>query len=442
MILTTDFEIMYGLCRLGIHVNKKALWLLAGALLMSPMTFADNIIRMSAPIKDGAFTWQRISDKESSWKDVGAVSACSNWSPATSTIAIGQSFTQVATDCLQAHEKTVQGREQNVHTHEIRNVGAVRRISETYTTQDSRDSVGTNAGSWSSIASLVSGWANVGAPINCTNWSPSTDTVNVGTSFTQTATDCQQDQQQTVQTREQNNVTNEIRNVGSPQVNHKTLTVTSTRSAMGTFAGTWSAIASVTSAWTNVGVANCTNWSPAVNTMPAGVTFTQTATDCAQLQEQTIQAREQNSLTSEIRNVGSPQVNQKTLTLTQTRQATGTKTATADVYTMKAAYAGVNLRANTIQTISSVSGAQITSFEMNGNNGNIEIGTIPYYNPNTVTAFKWEMIDSNGVVQYTINQSSLYYTAGSYIGFKPVAADFNAAYFTYPNLTWRITITR
>lgn len=423
-------------------MNKKALWLLAVATLISPMTFADNIIRMSAPIKDGAFTWQRISDNESAWQDVGAVYACTNWSPAPSTIAIGQSFTQVATDCLQAHEKTVQGREQNVKTHAIRTVGAARRISENYTIQSSRDSQGTNAGSWSSIASVVSGWTNVGGPTSCTNWSPSTDTVNVGTSFSQTASDCQQDQQQSVQAREQNSVTNEIRNVGTPQVSHKSLTVSSTRTAMGTFAGTWSAIASVTSAWTNVGVASCINWSPAVNTITAGAIFTQTATDCAQLQEQTIQAREQNDLTNQIRNVGSPQVNQKTLTLTQTRDAIGAKTATADVFSMKANYAGVNLRANNIQTISSVSGAQITSFEMNGNNGNIEIGTIPYYNPNTVTAFKWEFIDSNGVVKYTINQSSLVYTAGSYIGYKLAAADFNAAYFTYQNLTWRITITR
>jgi hypothetical protein len=427
---------------LGIHVNKKALFLLAGALLLSPMTFANNIIRMSAPIKEGGFTWQRISDAESAWQDIGAVYACANWSPAVSSIAVGQSFQQIATDCLQAHEKTVQGREQNVKTQEVRNIGAVRRISETYTTQSSRDAVGTNAGSWSSIASVVSGWTNVGGPTNCTNWSPSTDTINVGTSFNQTATDCQQDQQQTVQAREQNNVTNEIRDVGAPQVNHKTLTVSSTRTAMGTFAGTWSAISSVTSAWTNVGVTTCTNWSPAVNTMPAGATFTQTATDCVQVQEQTVQAREQNSLTSEIRNVGSPQVNQKTLTLTQTRDAVGTKTAAADVYTMKANYAGVNLRANNIQTVSSASGSQMTGFEMNGNNGNIEIGLNPLYNPNTVTGFKWEMIDANGVVKYTVTQSTLVYTSGSNIGYKPTQDDFNAGYFTYPNLTWRVTITR
>ncbi|MEG0868717.1 MAG: hypothetical protein RSD49_17480 [Hafnia sp.] len=40
-------------------------------------------------------------------------------------------------------------------------------------------------------------WTNMGGKAGCTNWAPATSTVNKGTAFTQTATDCEQDQTRT-----------------------------------------------------------------------------------------------------------------------------------------------------------------------------------------------------------------------------------------------------
>ncbi|MBD8089108.1 hypothetical protein IFT48_03870 [Pseudomonas fluorescens] len=89
-------------------------------------------------------------------------------------------------------------------------------------------------GNWAAIASDDSVWANVGAFTGCSNWSPATGAIDAGVSFTQTATDCQQDQQKTSQAREQNDLTQQIRNVGEPQTLSQTILVSSTRPAVGT----------------------------------------------------------------------------------------------------------------------------------------------------------------------------------------------------------------
>jgi len=88
--------------------------------------------------------------------------------------------------------------------------------------------------SWSLATPLVSPWANDGAIYDCSNWSPSPSTVAQGSNFTQTATDCSQLQKRTSQQREFYSKTQEYRNLGVATVETQVITVSGTRTAVGT----------------------------------------------------------------------------------------------------------------------------------------------------------------------------------------------------------------
>ncbi|MBD8615467.1 MULTISPECIES: hypothetical protein [Pseudomonas] len=314
----------------------KKIALLSIACLLQGLTLAanaHNIIRIMAPITQASGTWSPIEAFTSPWANWGEVSSCSNWSPDPSIINTGVSFTQTATDCLQPQQMSIQDRESNSYTHEVRPVGVPQISHRSIQVSSGRSATGTFTGTWSAIASTSTGWMNEGALSNCSNWSPDPSTVSVGVAFSQTASDCQQQQKMTSQAREQNSLTSEIRNAGDPQVSRKTTLVSSMRSAVGTFEGTWSQIASLSSEWANVGEpGGCSAWSPAVDTVSMGASFTQTST-CQQPQQKTVQDREQNSQSGQIRNVGSPKVSQQTIQVTSTRTAVGTSSPTSIDFT-------------------------------------------------------------------------------------------------------------
>ena len=178
-------------------------------------------------------TWATAASVNSAWTNTSSVQSCSNWSPATSTIETGTSFTQTATNCQQAQQRTSQAREQNSATQNYRNVGALVTQTQSVSVTQTQTSMGT-LGTWQTAAALVSAWSNVGSSVNCSNWSPATSTVNQGTAFTQTATDCQQTQQRTSQAREQNTSTLNYRNVGAATTESQVIAASQTRTATGT----------------------------------------------------------------------------------------------------------------------------------------------------------------------------------------------------------------
>jgi hypothetical protein len=173
---------------------------------------------------------------------------------------------------------------------------------------------------------LYGNWVNTGVAHDCSNWSPSVGTVAVGTSFTQTATDCKQEQSRTVQDREIDSGTNAITNVGAPYSENQFITASDTRTSVGTLEN-WIAATPSYTTWINVGaLASCSNWTPDPSTVNLGTSFTQTATNCTQDQSREKQNREQETTTLNYRNVGSPVVETNTLTnQTSTRSSTGTK---------------------------------------------------------------------------------------------------------------------
>lgn len=286
-----------------------------GSIIISPMNQTEN--------------WIIISPTYTNWVNDGDPFNCTNWSPEQNTVATGQNFTQTATDCEQNQTRTRQDREQETTTLEIRNVGTPVTENQTLINQsNTRSNIGTQE-IWFAITPIYTSWINSGSIYGCTNWSPETNTVTIGQSFTQTANDCKQDQIRTRQDREQETTTLAIRDAGSLVTENQTITVTDSRNSVGTMEN-WISTTPIYTSWINNGsLYGCTNWSPATSTVTSGQTFTQTATDCKQDQTRTRQDREQETTTLAIRDAGSLVTENQTLTnQSNTRTATGTKVVT------------------------------------------------------------------------------------------------------------------
>lgn len=280
-------------------------------------------------------TWTVTTPVYTDWLNSGDLQSCSNWSPSPSTVAINVPFTQTATNCTQFQTRDRQNREQETNTLEYRNVGEVIVEQQTISATTTRESKGTKE-NWTASSATYTTWINTGTISSCTNWSPAVNTVKIGVTFTQTATDCKQSQTRNRQDREQETTTLAFRNVGSPVIENQTITVNDTRSATGTMEA-WVSTTPVYTAWVNTGsITSCSNWSPATNTVTINTSFTQTATDCQQAQTRNKQNREQETTTLAYRNVGSPIVENQSITISNTRSAIGTKetwVATTSTYT-------------------------------------------------------------------------------------------------------------
>jgi hypothetical protein len=311
-------------------MKKKSIFTLT--LLGFCVSHADYFVTIPLEINNIKFdNWVPTDKIISMWQMSGSIYDCSNWSPLASTITIEQPFVQTATDCKQNQVRTVQERELDKVSGNVRNVGAPYTETQVIQVTDTKNALGSKE-TWASISSSYTTWTNDGSIINCSNWSPAPSTVTIGTSYTQTATDCQQPQIRSRQDREQEMTTGSVRNVGAAVTESQSITASSTRAATGA-KETWVAISSTSTAWVNDGaLTGCSNWSPATSTVPANQAFTQTATDCKQPQTSIRQDREQETTTLAIRNKGVAVTETQTLTVSSTRSATGTKIMSQQSY--------------------------------------------------------------------------------------------------------------
>ena len=289
------------------------------------VTENQNIVASSTRSSTGTKeTWAATTATYTTWTNNGALTSCSNWSPATSTVTVGQTFTQTATDCQQPQTRSRQDREQETTTLAIRNKGAAVTENQNIVASSTRSATGVKE-SWAATTPTYTTWTNNGALSNCSNWSPATSTVTVGQSFTQTATDCDQPQTRSRQDREQESTTLAYRNTGVAVIESQIIKASSTRSSIGT-KESWVAATPTYTTWTNNGaLTSCSNWSPATSTVTVGQSFTQTATDCQQPQTRTRQDREQESTTLAYRNKGSAVTENQNIVASSTRSATGVK---------------------------------------------------------------------------------------------------------------------
>ncbi|MFK4131930.1 hypothetical protein ACI2KR_06500 [Pseudomonas luteola] len=247
--------------------------------------------------------WESIDPTYTDWTDTNALYGCTSWTPDPSIYTEKTEFSQTSTSCKTDQQRYRQEREQEQFTQEIRNDSAPAKETQTLTGQKSTRT----------YLQDFSGWVNKDNPYSCSNWSPDPSTVTVGQSFTQTATDCKQDQ-----TR--NNAGYYKGSNGSwvnvVPLNAQTRTLTSqknTRAATGT-KETWVATTSTYSTWANSSaVYGCTNWSPSPYNYTERTQFNQTATDCKIDQTRTRQDREQETTTKAYRNVGAAVTEKQTV---------------------------------------------------------------------------------------------------------------------------------
>lgn len=174
-----------------------------------------------------------------------------------------------------------------------------------------------------SVSPIYTSWISVGNPFNCTDWTPDSNSIQVGQIFTQERSCSINEERQ-----KQNRIklpNGSIQNDGSPIVESRVSQANQTQSATGTLE-TWVAYSASNSPWVNTSaIYGCNNWTPSADTVVVDVPFEQTANDCKLDQTRNSQAREQETTTLAIRNVGSPTVENQTLTgQVSTRNSVGT----------------------------------------------------------------------------------------------------------------------
>jgi hypothetical protein len=247
-------------------------------------------------------TWIATTPTYTIWTNNGAVTSCTNWAPAPSTVTVGQSFTQTATDCQQPQTRSRQDREQESTTLVYRNKGAAVTENQNIVASSTRSATGIKE-TWAATTPTYTTWVNNGSLTSCSNWAPATSTVTVGQSFTQTATDCQQPQTRSRQDREKETTTGAFRNVGVVVTESQSITTSSTRAATG-IKETWIATTPTYTTWTNNGAySSCTAWTPSAAEIPSGTGGYQNRT-CYQPQIRYRQDRQQETTTGAIRNNG------------------------------------------------------------------------------------------------------------------------------------------
>lgn len=180
---------------------------------------------------------------------------------------------------------------------------------------------------WEQTQDFVSAWAPAGQIYGCSVWTPEVNTVESGHSFTQSASDCLQTKERTIQPQEIHSKTHAVRNAGQASTESTVRTVSSTRAAIGTLI-IWQQGYSKVGEWVNAtdpAASSSCSWTPAVTAVDKGVSFTQTGSTCYYTQIQTVQPQERNPVTGEMRDTGTAYTRNRQMVTTATRTAVGTK---------------------------------------------------------------------------------------------------------------------
>lgn len=198
--------------------------------------------------------------------------------------------------------------------------------------------------------------------------------------------------------------------------------------------GTWAPWQDAVSDWSNVGVpTGCSNWTPLAETVPSGQSFLQSASNCQQAQERTIQPTERNTQTLAVRNAGSATVESQVVPASSTRSATGTKTAgvlaeftvTVDNVSTQWGYM-TNTGRGTM--ISSTNPNYVLSYVTLGYQNQVLVGLTGARTPaSRYDSIKIQMVDSSGAVFYVISSNAIrdnYPYSPYYVGWTHNATDY------------------
>ncbi|MFK4136556.1 hypothetical protein ACI2KR_30450 [Pseudomonas luteola] len=166
-----------------------------GALLLSmalaSQASADTYriyFPLSSAIPASVGSWINVDPTYTKWGDIRHSYGCTNWSPEGSSKTTSATFTQNASDCLTDQSRLRQEREQNTKTHAYRDSGSPVLEEQTLKGQSASRSYTVAIENWATVTGAK-------ALYGCSNYSPAPETVDYGKEFTQTATDCQSDQE-------------------------------------------------------------------------------------------------------------------------------------------------------------------------------------------------------------------------------------------------------
>jgi hypothetical protein len=174
---------------------------------------------------------------------------------------------------------------------------------------------------WKDSGDRIEDWQNVGAYYQCTNWSPSTATIGKGISFTQTATDCQQNQERMIYPQQKDSRTGKIQDIpGAEYKDARVISTTHTQDEVGILEK-WEETTPTYTTWEDTNALyGCTSWSPDPSSISSNTTITQSTSTCSTDQQRSRQDREQEFYTEEIRDIGALITENQTLkNLTATR---------------------------------------------------------------------------------------------------------------------------
>jgi hypothetical protein len=209
------------------------------------------------------------------WVNSGAPYSCGEWSPSTNTVLSGTRFTQNRT-CTQRQESTKT-------THTSWRSGIKTDLKTSYKSQgipvaQNQSAYGTDVGV---VSQSIGPTYKVGGLYGCTSYSPAPSSVNLGYSYSKSATCKQNWNRKTTSITSYNNAPN----ISSATYSPSTTSEKNWASDVGEkdFVTGTSGVGWTT--WLNIGsVYSCGGWAPSTSTVTSGTGFSQKRT-CTQRQE-------------------------------------------------------------------------------------------------------------------------------------------------------------
>jgi len=278
-------------------------------------TLTENETQNSIGTKNFNTGTQRI--EYTNWLDDGTHYACETFSPLVSTVNLGDSFIQNR-DCSQDQERTKTV--YDIWATGSETVKSTNTESKTLTENETQNAIGTKNFNTGTQRTEYTNWLDDGSHYACETFSPLVSTVNLGESFTQNR-DCSQDQERTKTVYDIWATGSET--LSSTNIESKTLTENETQNSTGTKNFNTGTNRTEYTNWLDDGSHYaCVTWSPNVNTVNLGSSFTQNR-DCSQDQERTKTIYDIWATGSET--VKSTNTESQTLTENETKNAIGTK---------------------------------------------------------------------------------------------------------------------
>jgi len=257
------------------------------------------------------------NDEWSAWSDTGSKEDCSSWSPAASTVNLGEAFTQNRS-CSQS--QTASRDVYNVWKSGKRTLKDTETKTQAVTVNETQGAIGTKDFTSTTENGAWSSWSNAGSVFDCSSWTPETSTVNLGETVTQTRT-CSQ--KQTAERNVYDVWQSGKKTVSRTETKEQTVSVNQSQQATGTkdyisgtSYGSWAA-------WENDGtVYGCTAWTPSPSTVNLDQSFTQSRS-C--YQKQTSQRDVYNVWKSGQKTLKTTEERAQTITVSQTQSGKGSK---------------------------------------------------------------------------------------------------------------------